>query len=63
MDAAKVKEILEPRKITDGLIHCYGQPYIYSYDPTDCIVLDGDFTKDELEAVLYWMNHPEEFKS
>lgn len=62
MDKAKVIEVLKGVLITDTQLHS-GVPWVSHHGFRDEVTLDGDFTAEELEAILYWMRHKEEFKA
>ena len=56
MTPEKAREILTPWRDKVGL-YCTGQ-YICIHEGSDYGCLDGDFTVEELEAIVFWMRKP-----
>ena len=61
MNRSRVEKILGRYagiEINEQKLHCLS-PYI-SGDPTG-VRIDGVFDTEDLEAIVYWLNHPSEF--
>jgi hypothetical protein len=57
MDEAKAREILKSMINEAGDLYCGSPAYVRPYEKADLVLLDGDFTADELEAIAWWMRN------
>jgi hypothetical protein len=60
MNLKQAKEILKGAEFDDDYMHLSDGKWTSGY--TDTMTLDGEYNLKELEAIVYWMKHPEEFK-
>ncbi len=64
MNHGEVRKILTPvvsKKLNSEVLVC-SLEYVSACAGEERGTLDGNFTADQLEAIAYWMRHPEEFK-
>ena len=55
MSLKKAREHLKGSLCTDGGLDSLGPVYIKFVSGEDCVVLDGEFSDDDLEAIVVFM--------